>query len=104
MNDNGFGTDPAASAAAAGIGVGMILVYLVVLALMCFCYWKVVTKAGYPGYYSLLLFVPCVNLVAFVFFAIKDWPIEEELRRLRQGGPMPPSEPGASNYYRPPGT
>lgn len=38
--------------------------------------WKIVSKAGYSGAWSLLSFVPVVNLVMLWVFAFSTWPRE----------------------------
>ena len=43
---------------------------------------KVCTRAGFSGF-GVLLFIPVVNIVTLFRFAYGDWPIDEELRRLR---------------------
>ena len=43
--------------------------------------WKVVSKAGYHGAWSLLIFVPLVNIVMMYVFAFSQWPTE------RRGAP-----------------
>jgi hypothetical protein len=40
-------------------------------------------KAGYSGIQIILLFVPVVNVFLFIWFAITEWPIEKELKSLR---------------------
>jgi hypothetical protein len=40
-------------------------------------------KAGYSGIQIILLFVPIVNLVLFVWFALTEWPIQKELKELK---------------------
>ena len=40
-------------------------------------------KAGYSGAQIILLFVPVVNLVLFVWFALTEWPIQKELREVK---------------------
>ncbi len=36
--------------------------------------WKIVSKADYSGAWSLLLFVPLLNMVALWVFAFSEWP------------------------------
>jgi hypothetical protein len=43
----------------------------------------IIRKAGYSGVQIILLFVPVVNLVLFVWFALTEWPIQKELRELK---------------------
>ena len=40
-------------------------------------------KAGYSGIQIVLLFIPLVNVVVFVWFALTEWPVEKELKSLR---------------------
>lgn len=53
------------------------------------CLWviptaKILTKAGYSGWWSLLLLVPLINLVACWVFAFSQWP------NLRRAAPPTP--------------
>jgi hypothetical protein len=105
--------DPTAFFASFGVFFGvLLLVDLVILGFTIYLYWKVATKAGYPGAYSLLLLVPIANIVIIIMFAFQEWPIEAELRALRQqqafaGGGLPapgygpPSGYGAPSGYGP---
>jgi len=40
-------------------------------------------KAGYSGFQIILLFIPLVNVIAFIWFALTEWPIEKELKSLK---------------------
>lgn len=40
-------------------------------------------KAGYSGIQIILLFIPLVNVIAFIWFALTEWPIEKELKSLK---------------------
>lgn len=42
-------------------------------------------KMGYPGPVGLLAAIPGVNVLLAWFMALREWPIERELRRLRTG-------------------
>lgn len=57
-------------------------------ALLGFIMWVVLMvlifkKAGYSGIQIILLFIPVVNVFAFIWFALTEWPIEKELRSLK---------------------
>ncbi len=67
MEQNGI--DPAAAAAAAGIGMGMVIVYLAICLLMIISLWKVFSKAGQPGWASL---IPIYN--AYVLLKVAGKP------------------------------
>lgn len=38
--------------------------------------WRIVSKAGFHGAWSLLALLPLVNFVAYWIFALKKWPVE----------------------------
>ena len=40
---------------------------------------KIVTKAGYSGWWVLVSFVPIVGFVMFFVFAFAKWPVQEQL-------------------------
>ncbi|HBF22710.1 MAG TPA: hypothetical protein DDW23_02730 [Planctomycetes bacterium] len=47
----------------------MVIVFIVPL-------WKILTKAGFNGAWSLLTFIPMVNIIALWVFAFSKWPKE----------------------------
>ena len=51
------------------------LVLLVVLAIIIVVpYWRISEKAGYPGWLSLLILIPGINLVYVYFLGFSNWP------------------------------
>jgi hypothetical protein len=40
-------------------------------------------KAGYSGVQTIFLFIPFVNVIVFVWFALTEWPIEKEMKELK---------------------
>jgi hypothetical protein len=40
-------------------------------------------KAGYSGLQIILLFIPLVNVIAFIWFVLTEWPIEKEVKSLK---------------------
>ncbi|MDM7856581.1 hypothetical protein [Cellulomonas alba] len=79
--DCAYGT--CTSAEGTGYLIGMLIGYVVILGLALWLYARIVGKAGYSRWWVLIVFVPLANLVAFVLFAAKEWPVERELRALR---------------------
>jgi hypothetical protein len=61
--------------------IAIIVVLVVPLAV---AYWKLFSKAGYPGALGLLLFVPLVNFIVFMYLCFAKWPVLRELEKLRQ--------------------
>ncbi len=43
-------------------------------AIVVFPFWKINAKAGYPGWLSLLMVIPLVNLAYLYFLAFSSWP------------------------------
>ena len=40
--------------------------------------WKIVSRAGFSGAWSLLLFVPLVGAIMYWVFAFMKWPIDSD--------------------------
>jgi uncharacterized membrane protein YhaH (DUF805 family) len=38
--------------------------------------WKICTKAGYSGWWSLLMLVPLANLGLLYFLGFSEWPLQ----------------------------
>jgi uncharacterized membrane protein YhaH (DUF805 family) len=49
-------------------------VVIVVLVLYFVPIVKILQKAGYSGWWSLILLIPLANIVMFYVFAFADWP------------------------------
>jgi hypothetical protein len=80
-------------------------IYAVILIGFVWAYVRIIRRAGYSGWWILIGLVPLVNLVMFLIFAFKEWPIQRELAQLRavagQGGYR--SGPPAIGGYPPAG-
>ena len=48
-------------------------------------FWKICTKAGFPGPLALLMLVPVANIILPFYIAFAEWPA------LRQAGGAPPA-------------
>jgi hypothetical protein len=66
----------------AAFGVFFLLVFVFSL----ICQIKIITKAGYSGWYVLTAFVPILNIVMFLVFAFAKWPIQTRLENAERGG------------------
>jgi hypothetical protein len=66
----------------AGIGIFLVF-YLAILVLSIVAAVKVVTKAGYSGWWVLISFVPVVGAVFIFIFAFSTWPVTREVQMLR---------------------
>ncbi len=50
--------------------VGMLIIAF----LLVWPFWRICSKAGYPGIMALLVFIPVINLIFLYWFAFADWP------------------------------
>jgi len=62
-----------------GFFVGLIAVAIKVL---IFC--KIFSKAGYSWALGLLILVPIADIIMAFYLAFADWPVQKELRKLKQ--------------------
>ena len=59
-------------------------IIIAVLALVIAIWWQIFAKTGYGGAMSLLMLIPIVNFIMLLVLAFGDWPILQEVRRLRR--------------------
>jgi hypothetical protein len=59
-----------------GMGGYGLVGWLVLATIVIVPFWKICTKAGYPGGLSLLIAIPLVNLVFLYFIAFSEWPAQ----------------------------
>jgi hypothetical protein len=97
-------------------GIGLIVFVILVGIFSLICQVKIITKAGYSGWYVLTGFVPILGTVMFLIFVFRKWPIQERLERAERGvgrgyppgpftgmpGPPPGGGPGPAPYGGPP--
>lgn len=57
-----------------GWGGGHTLWMLFIGLLLVVPFWRISEKAGYPGWLSLLVLVPLVNVGYLYFLAFAEWP------------------------------
>lgn len=58
--------------------LSFIVYVLIYIALIVLPVWRILSKAGYSGAWSLLALIPLVNLIALWVFAFLRWPYEEQ--------------------------
>jgi hypothetical protein len=63
----------------------LVILFIVIIPIVITVipYWKICTKAGFPGPLSLLMLVPIANIILLFYLAFADWP------SLHQRGPGP---------------
>ena len=70
-------------AGAGGLLIFLLLIYLAIAVLFIIAYVKILSKAGYSGWWVLIGLVPLVGAVMFLVFAFSKWPVQRELEALR---------------------
>ena len=63
-----------------GMGIGLFQLLFVLAYILVFMVpvWKIVSKAGYSGVWSLLALIPLLNIIMLWVFAFARWPNAEE--------------------------
>jgi len=90
------GTEPIMSGAILGSVVGagasvIVVIYLAVAVLMIVATVKILSKAGYSGWWVLIGLVPVANVVMYVVFAFSDWPaLRGRATPVEPSWPRPP--------------
>jgi hypothetical protein len=56
-----------------GYGLGPLHL-LILAAVIIVPFWQLFSKAGYSGWFSLLMVLPLINLIALYVLAFSDWP------------------------------
>ncbi|MCG6975172.1 MAG: hypothetical protein LJE56_02045 [Acidiferrobacterales bacterium] len=57
-----------------GFGFLFMLFWAVIL---IFPFWRISERVGYPGWISLLMLVPGINIIYVYFLALSKWPSEK---------------------------
>lgn len=84
-------TSSGPSGAALGAFFAAYAVFIIIIVVLSIViYWRIASKAGYPGAYSLLMLVPLVNLIVLIMFAFTEWPIERQLKAVSGDAPRVP--------------
>jgi hypothetical protein len=52
-----------------------LLLLIILLVIFIWPWWKIFSKAGYPGWLALGMLVPLINLILIFYFAFADWPV-----------------------------
>lgn len=61
-------------------GFGPFDIWMIILAVLILVipFWRIFSKAGYSGWFGLLMLIPLVNLITLYFLAFSKWPALNE--------------------------
>ncbi|MTV51000.1 hypothetical protein GJ688_18965 [Heliobacillus mobilis] len=63
------------------IGGGIFAILMGIVSIIAF--WKIFQKAGFSPWMSLLMLVPVVNFITFLYLGFADWPaLKNQSRQL----------------------
>ena len=68
--------------------MGFVLWLVIVGLIIVLPFWKIFTKAGFPGALAILVIIPFVKILMIFFLAFAEWPA----LKGRTGG-LPPQPP-----------
>jgi hypothetical protein len=63
-----------------GMAGGHFLWMLIMAAIVVIPFWRICSKAGFPGWLSLLMLIPLVNIAFLYFLAFAQWPANRTFR------------------------
>ena len=62
----------------------LFIIICISLFIAIFPFWKIFSKAGYPGALAILMMLPLANIILLFFLALAEWPVLSELNELRK--------------------
>ncbi|MFC3033387.1 hypothetical protein ACFOEE_12740 [Pseudoalteromonas fenneropenaei] len=60
-----------------GISIWQLLIILIIVLIPLLLFRPIAKKAGYSGWWALIMLVPIVNLIIVWVFAFAKWPAEK---------------------------
>jgi uncharacterized membrane protein YhaH (DUF805 family) len=66
------------------IALIIAFIAMVILAVKLLICCKIFANAGYSWALGLLMLIPIVNIIMIFYLAFADWPVNRELRELKQ--------------------
>jgi len=60
----------------------ILLLLGTIVSLWCGLWYIIFKNAGYSGWLGVLMLVPYLNVIVFLYFALSEWPINKENKLL----------------------
>ncbi len=67
-----------------GLGLPELVIIMIIGIVIVLPNWKIFSKAGFSGWWSLLMVVPIINILLEYYLAFAEWPIQREMSVLRK--------------------
>ena len=62
-----------------GLGVQELFILLIIVVLFVLPFWKIFSKAGFSGWWSLTQLIPLLNFIGLFYLAFAKWPVHQKL-------------------------
>lgn len=62
----------------------LFIIICISLFITLFPFWRIFSRAGYPGALAILMLIPLANIILLFFLALAEWPVLRELNELRK--------------------
>jgi hypothetical protein len=76
-----------------GVFALLVVLYAAALVVFLIAFAIILRKAGYSPWWVLVAFVPVLNVVMLLVFAMAEWPVRRDARSSRGSPPPPPPPP-----------
>jgi uncharacterized membrane protein YhaH (DUF805 family) len=67
-----------------GLGFPELIIFVIIGIIIVLPNWKIFSKAGFSGWWSLLMIVPFIAVILEYYLAFAEWPIHRELLILKK--------------------
>jgi len=58
-----------------------VVVGVLVIPLFIIPFWRIFSRAGFPGVLAILMLIPLVNLIVLYYVAFSRWNVKPEIER-----------------------
>ena len=62
-----------------GVGVAEGVVLSVIGLVYLWLWWRIFEKPGFSGWYCLLMAIPILNILMFLYLAFAEWPVRRDV-------------------------
>jgi hypothetical protein len=66
------------------VGLIELVLALAIFGFFIYCYWRIWSKAGFNGAWSLLMLVPIANIGSIIYLAFAKWPVHDRSSELKR--------------------
>jgi hypothetical protein len=64
------------------LGGQEFLFVFAILFVLIIPFWRIFSKAGFPGWFGVGILIPIVNIALILLLAFSEWPLERKVRSV----------------------